>query len=144
MNSITDIADTLIRDAKKDSQLDDIHFLKEHTLVTYNSNDEGLTAVVNIEDVRHLKSFVSRLYKLGSYGDIFSSKLNIRLYAGSDIWGYDLIKNALILRKAIIDADSSGFIKNSSISQVKYENNSGAVYRDISFNIEYVLCEAVV
>ncbi len=144
MNNITDIADTLIKNAKHNPQLSDIRFIKAYNTTANNPNEDGCTAVVSIESVQRSKGFVSRLYKQNTYGDVFVARLNVRLYAGNDISGASLTKTALIIRNALIEADSEGYIENSNISSIKYENDSSAVYRDISFDIEYVLCEAVV
>lgn len=144
MNNITDIADTLIKNAKQNPGLCDIRFIKAYNTATNNPDENCYTAVVSIESVKRSSGFVSRLYKQNTYGDVFVAKLNVRLYAGNDISGASLTKSALLIRNAMIESDSEGYIDSSNIGSIEYEKDSSAVYRDISFDIEYILCEAVV
>ncbi len=144
MNSIIDIADSLASEVMENSEFDGIKFLKAYGAEFYDPSYENLTAVVNIEDVERSQTYLSRLYKPGSRGDVFSAKLTVRIYGGSDISGYSLTRTSMSLCKAFINADSSGFICESKITPIKYENDTGAVYREIILYLEYVLCEAVV
>ena len=144
MNSIIDIADSLITDVIENPSLGDIRFLKAYGASNYNPSYEGFTAVVNIDEVKRSGGFVSRLYKTNTYGEAFSAELRVRLYAGSEVSGDSLTRNAVALREAVISADSYGFIDNSRISPIEYESGSGALYRELSFYLEYVLCEAIV
>jgi hypothetical protein len=144
MNSIIDIAESLITDVIDNRDFENINFVKSYGAGEYNPSHTAFTAVVGIENIERKDGYISRLYKYDTYGDVFSAELNIRLYGGYDTSGESLTRTALDLRQAVISADSDGFIDKSRISSLKYESGTSAVYRDISFDIEYVLCEAMV
>lgn len=144
MNSIIDIAESLINGIKDDPGFSDIKFLKAYGVSDYEPCRGSVSAVVNIEDTERGKGYLSRLYDAQTYGDVYSAKLTIRVYAPDNISGESLTETALKIRRAVVNADSGGFIYKNKISPIKYENDTGAVYREVSFLIEYVLCEAAV
>lgn len=144
MNSIIDIAESLIADVKEKPDFSNIKFLKAYGVSDYNPDFGSTAAVVNIEEVERCAGYLSRLYDAETYGDVYNAKLTIRVYAPDDVSGESLTEISVKLRQAVTDADNCGFINKSKISSIKYENGTGAVYRDISFFIEYVLCEAAV
>lgn len=144
MNSIIDIAENLITDVKENQAFSNVTFVKAYSVYDYNPSYGGFTAVVNIDEVERSEGYLSRLYKADTYGDIFFAKLIVRLYAGNNTSGDSLTKTALSLKQSILSADSDGFINKSKIGPIKYESDTAAVYREISFDIEYVLCEAII
>lgn len=144
MNSINDIAESLINSIKDNPEFANVKFLKAYGVSDYDPGHGSISAVVNIEDIERGKSYLSRLYDAQTYGDVFSSKLTIRVYATENISGESLTETSVKLRQAIINADGGGFIYKNKISPINYENDTGAVYREINFLIEYVLCEAAV
>lgn len=144
MNSIIDIADNLITDVADNLEFENVKFIKAYGINEFNPSQEGFTAVVNIDNIERGTTYISGLYDTDTLGEVFSAGLVIRLYGGEFTSGESLTRMACNLREAVISADSDGFIDKSAISSIKYENNSASVYREIRFDIEYVLCEAIV
>lgn len=144
MNSIIDIAECLINGIKDNPEFENIKFLKAYGISDYNPCYGSVTAVVNIEEIERNKGYLARLYDTQTYGDVFLSKLTIRVYAPDDTSGESLTETSVKIRQAVTYADSYGFINESKISAIKYENETGAVFREVTFLIEYVLCEAAV
>lgn len=143
MNSIFDIVEGLIDDLSENENLRDITFIKAYDADDYNPSQNTLTAVFNIDELKRRGGFIQRLYRRGTYGDIFSAKLIIRLYGGNYVFGDGLTKALVRLRNEIALADSDGFFDSGVISSICYEKETGAIYRELTFNIEYVLCEAM-
>ncbi len=144
INSIIDIADSLINSVKNNPEFSGVEFLKAYDTASCNPKSDGIKAFVNIENTERKEGFVSGLYKTDTYGDVCSGEINVRLYGGNDITGESLTLACVRLKNAVINADYEGFISKSVISPVKYEYSTSAVYRELKFNIEYVLCEAIV
>jgi hypothetical protein len=144
MNSIIDIAESLINGIKDNPEFGNIKFLKAYGISDYDPCHGCVTAAVNIEEIERTKGYLARLYDAQTYGDVFSAKLTIRVYAPDDTSGESLSETSLKIRQAVTEADSCGFINESKISAIKYENDTGAVFREVTFLIEYVLCEAAV
>ena len=59
MNSIIDIADSLITDVIENPSLNNIRFVRAYGASNYNPSYEGFTAVVNIDEVKRSGGFVS-------------------------------------------------------------------------------------
>lgn len=144
MNSIIDIADSLINNIAELSEFENVEFIKAYDTSAYNPRRDGITAVVDVENIERTDGYITRLYKIDRYGDVYSAKLSVKLYGGSDISGESLTSVSLNLKNAVNVCDNHEFITKSKISPIIYESGTNAVYREISFNIEYVLCEAVV
>lgn len=144
INSIIDIADSLINSVENNPELSGIEFLRAYDTAFLNPKHNGIKAVFGIGNTSRKEGFVSKLYEINTLGDICSGEISVRLYGGSDISGDSLTLACVNLRNAIIQSDSNGFISKSTISPVKYEYDTSAVYRELKFYVEYVLCEAVV
>ncbi len=144
MNSIIDYVDNLISTLSDNPAFSGYNFKKVYVVGDYDPVHNEFTAVFNIDEVKCSDSFISGLFRRNTLADIYKARLVIRLYGGNTVSGNSLTRSAVKLKKAVLQADSGGFINSAVISPIKYESKTGAVYRELVFNIEYVLCEAVV
>lgn len=144
MNSIIEIADSLINTVKESGDFESVKFLKAYNEKDYNPSHEGITAVVDLDTIEKGNSYISGLFKFDTVGEVYLADLTLRVYAGDSVSGDSLTCECIRLKDAVLSADSEGYIVKSKISPIRYESTTAAVYREITFEIEYVLCEAAV
>lgn len=142
-DSIVEVIDNIIEKVTTSTKVNNISFYKAYDTRDYSMLLGGFTALVDIKEIKKHKGFISRLYKNGILGDVFTSKLVIRLYGGNYVTGESLTTACVELREEVISADEDGFIEDNSIGPISYESDTGNIYRELEFDFEYVLCEAV-
>lgn len=143
MNGIIEYTENIIDTLRNDPAFRLYTFVWTYPVRDYDPVHIELFAVFNIDEIKTRDGLISRLYSRNMYGDVYKAKLTVRLYGGNTITGDSLSLSSVKLYKAVLAADSGELITDSCITPIQYENGTGAVYRELVFNLEYVLCGAV-
>lgn len=139
MSEIFKVIDTLIKDTKRKLK-ENITFVKAYSDNIANTYSDKLIAVVNMGEIKKLQEFIGGYFDEAVKGDMFSLDLFIRVYSGRSSTGEDLGKATIDIYESLNEADNSKIIESSSVGPINYDENVGAIYRQINCKLDFCLC----
>ena len=140
MSEIYRVIETLIKDAKRNINQDNLTFVKAYNNNIANAYSDKLIAVVNVGELNKSQDFIGGYFDETIKGDMYSLNLYIRVYSDKSNNGEDLGKATINIYEALKDADESHIIEKSSVGPINYDENVGAIYREISCRLDFCLC----
>ncbi|MGN1130407.1 MAG: hypothetical protein ACI4Q8_03565 [Ruminococcus sp.] len=139
MSEIFRVIDTLIKDTKRKLK-ENITFVKAYSDNIANTCSDKLIAVVNMGEIKKLQEFIGGYFDEAVKGDMFSLDLFIRVYSRRNGTGEDLGKATIDIYESLKEADNSKIIESSSVGPINYDENVGAIYRQINCKLDFCLC----
>lgn len=139
MSEIFRVVDALIKDTKRKLK-ENITFVKAYSDNIANTYSDKLIAVVNMGEIKKLQEFIGGYFDEAVKGDMFSLDLFIRVYSGRSSSGEDLGKATIDIYESLKEADNSKIIESSSVGPINYDENVGAIYRQINCKLDFCLC----
>lgn len=139
MSEIFRVVDALIKDTKRKLK-ENITFVKAYSDNIANTYSDKLIAVVNMGEIKKLQEFIGGYFDEAVKGDMFSLDLFIRVYSGRNSNGEDLGKATIDIYESLKEADNSKIIESSSVGPINYDENVGAIYRQINCRLDFCLC----
>ena len=139
MSEIFRVVDALIKDTKRKLK-EKITFVKAYSDNIANNYSDKLIAVVDMGEIKKLQEFIGGYFDEAVKGDMFSLDLFIRVYSGRNSNGEDLGKATIDIYESLKEADNSKIIESSWVSPIDYDENVGAIYRQINCRLDFCLC----
>lgn len=144
MNQIEKQVDRIIAGIKLIDELKTVRFVREYGSHNVEMPIQGLIAVVSVTDTSLSKSYIGGYMSSSVKGEQYSANVEIRVYAPADENGSGLSEVVSEILIGLKKADSEKIITESSASSIAFDPDMNAIYRTVSFSIEFCLCEEVI
>lgn len=141
MNQIEKQVDRIIAGLKLIEELKGVRFVREYGSHKIETPIKGMLAVVSVTDTALSKSYIGGFMSSSVKGDEYAAKVEIRVYAPADENGSGLSEIISEMLIGLKKADSEKLITESSASAIAFDPDMNAIYRTISFEISFCLCE---
>ena len=141
MKQIERQIDRLIVRLKQLEALENLRFVREYGPHKKESPLKGALAVVSIKEVSLTKSFIGGVSEGGVKGEKYSATVSIRVYAPNMESGNGLSETVGELMLGLRVSDEEKIITDMSASAIEFDAEIGAVYRTVSFGVDFFLCE---
>lgn len=143
MNQIENQIDQIIFALKSIDALDSVRFIREYGSHTAEVPISGMLAVVSVLDMTHSKDYIGGYLSSALKGEQYSAKAEIRVYAPATENGNGLSEIVSEILLGLKKVDSQKIIQNLNASSIEFDTDMNAIFRTISFEIEFCLCEEV-
>ena len=141
MNQIEKQVDRIIAGLKLIEELKGVRFVREYGSHKIETPIKGMLAVVSVTDTALSKSYIGGFMSSTVKGDEYAAKVEIRVYAPADENGSGLSEIISEMLIGLKKADNEKLITESSASAIAFDPDLNAIYRTISFEISFCLCE---
>lgn len=143
MNQIEKQIDRVIAGLKLIEALKPVRFVREYGSHTVEMPIKGFLAVVSLTDTSLSKSYIGGYMSSSVKGEQYEAKGEIRVYAPATENGSGLSEVVTEILTGLKKADSQKIISQTSASSIAFDPDMNAIYRTVSFSIEFCLCEEV-
>ena len=126
--------------AKKNTEIDCVTFVKAFKNNMAQSPVEGFVAVVKTESINMSGSFAGGYADSNIKGEMYTAKVVLDIFSGSEISGESLSDITLKIMNAIEKADESSMISNMEVSPIEFDENLKGIFRKLIFQLDFCLC----
>lgn len=144
MNQIEKQIDRIIAGLKLIDSLKSVRFVREYGSHSVEMPIKGLIAVVSLTDTSQSKSYIGGYMSSSVKGEQYTANAQIRVYAPADENGSGLSEVVSEILTGLKKADGEKIIAESNASSIAFDPDMNAIYRTVSFSVEFCLCEEVV
>ena len=136
MTVLNSKVEEIIKEIKTDHSLDGVKFVK-----AYNGRIKeaplGEILVTVGTGVETVGTFAGGYLGNGSKGERVNSKIKMNVYCPYLNGGDDITHTVNTLVDKISSVDRENLVSNISVSKIKFSKEYDAVYRTVSFNLDY-------
>lgn len=143
LNRIEKQVDRIIAGLKVNEALKNVRFIREYGSDEAPSPVNGMTAVVSVRDMSTEKSYIGGYLSPSIKGESYSAGVEIRVYAPATENGSGLSEVVSEILLGLKTADAEKTITHSEAASIEFDPDMNAIYRTVSFNMEFCLCEEV-
>lgn len=143
LNRIEKQVDRIIAGLKVNEALKNVRFIREYGSDEAPSPVNGMTAVVSVRDMSTEKSYIGGYLSQSIKGESYSAGVEIRVYAPATENGSGLSEVVSEILLGLKTADAEKTITHSEAASIEFDPDMNAIYRTVSFNMEFCLCEEV-
>lgn len=144
MNQIEKQIDRIIAGLKLIDSLKSVRFVREYGSHSVEMPIKGLIAAVSLTDTSQSKSYIGGYMSSSVKGEQYTANAQIRVYAPADENGSGLSEVVSEILTGLKKADGEKIIAESNASSIAFDPDMNAIYRTVSFSVEFCLCEEVV
>ena len=144
MNQIEKQIDRIIAGLKLIDSLKSVRFVREYGSHSVEIPIKGLIAVVSVTDTAQSKSYIGGYMSSSVKGEQYTANAQIRVYAPADENGSGLSEVVSEILTGLKKADGEKIIAESNASSIAFDPDMNAIYRTVSFSVEFCLCEEVI
>ncbi len=141
MTHIRRIVDTLIIRLKRLDALSGVRFVREYGSDSIETPVRGMLASVGIAKTSREKGYIGGYLSSSVRGETFGAEVEIRVYAPPGENGNGLSELVSELMLGLEKADEEKLITDISASSIEFDPNLNTVFRKVSFQLEFCLCE---
>ncbi len=141
MNQIEKQVDRIIAGLKLIEELKGVRFVREYGSHNVETPIKGLLAVVSVTDTAQSKSYIGGYLSSSVKGEEYSARVEVRVYAPADENGSGLSEIISEILTGLKKADNEKLITESTASAIAFDPDMNAIYRTVSFEISFCLCE---
>ena len=123
LNRIEKQVDRIIAGLKVNEALKNVRFIREYGSDEAPSPVNGMTAVVSVRDMSTEKSYIGGYLSPSIKGESYNAGVEIRVYAPA--------------------TENGSGLSHSEAASIEFDPDMNAIYRTVSFNMEFCLCEEV-
>lgn len=143
MNRIEKQVDRIIAGLKVNEALKNVRFIREYGSDEAPSPVNGMIAVVSVRDMSAEKSYIGGYLSPSIKGESYNAGVEIRVYAPATENGSGLSEVVSEILLGLKTADAEKTITHSEAASIEFDPDMNAIYRTVSFNMEFCLCEEV-
>ena len=134
MNRIEKQVDRIIAGLKVNEALKNVRFIREYGSDEAPSPVNGMIAVVSVRDMSTEKSYIGGYLSPSIKGESYNAGVEIRVYAPATENGSGLSE---VVSEILLG------LKTADAASIEFDPDMNAIYRTVSFNMEFCLCEEV-
>lgn len=134
--------DTIINTLKAMPEFEDVRFVREFTTQYAETPISGFLAAVRVIDTGLVESYLGEIALSPLKGDVFSAEAEIRIFAPKNQSGSGLSTLTGKMLTALKEADKEGIITELSAGTIEFDTNLSAIFRRLSFKVEFLLIGA--
>ena len=131
--------DTIINTLKARPEFENVRFVREFTTQYAETPISGFLASVRVISTGLSESYLGRKALSQIKGDMYSAGAEIIIFAPQSQNGSGLSTLAGEMLTALKEADSDGIITELSAGAIEFDANLSAIYRKLSFKMEFML-----
>lgn len=143
LNRIEKQVDRIIAGLKVNEALKNVRFIREYGSDEAPSPVNGMIAVVSVRDMSTEKSYIGGYLSPSIKGESYNAGVEIRVYAPATEYGSGLSEIVSEILLGLKTADAEKTITHSEAASIEFDPDMNAIYRTVSFNMEFCLCEEV-
>ena len=137
MNRIEKQVDRIIAGLKVNEALKNVRFIREYGSDEAPSPVNGMIAVVSVRDMSTEKSYIGGYLSPSIKGESYNAGVEIRVYAPATENGSGLSEVVSEILLGLKTADAEKTITHSEAASIEFDPDMNAIYRTVSFNMEF-------
>lgn len=141
MTAIREQLDAIILGLKRLSVTDGVRFVREYAAEMMEAPITGFIAAVGVTNTERSQGFLGSDATASLKGEMFAADVEIRVYAPYHTNGSGLSEMVSGMLTGLREADEAGIITAASASAIEFDAENNAVFRRLSFRMEFCLCE---
>lgn len=141
MTQISKQIDGIIYGLKKQDELGSVRFVREYGTAHFETPINGFVAVVGIKSTEQSQSYIGGYISPSVKGEMFSAKVEIRVYAPYEENGDGLTELVSNMLTGLKKADEQRIISDASASSIEFDPDLNAIFRRLEFDVDFCLCE---
>lgn len=134
--------DTIINTLKAMPEFENVRFVREFTAQYAETPINGFLAAVRVISTGLTESYLGEIALSPLKGDVFSAEAEIRIFAPKNQSGSGLSTLTGKMLTALKEADKEGIITELSAGAIEFDTNLSAIFRRLSFKMEFLLIGA--
>lgn len=135
----TQIIDSMIYRLKELPECENVRFVREYPKMDSENPIIGFLAVVEVKKVVLGSGYLGGIAPSGEKGELYSAEGEIMVYAPKNQNGNGLSQLVFKMLKTLGSADEDKFVVAAKAGSIEFDTNLSAVFRRISFKLEF--CE---
>ncbi len=143
MREISEIVDNLITKTHSEISNTDVRFIKEYRDDMLETPLTGYLAVVSIESMSRVNSFLGNKVYNGLNGEKFTADVSVKIYAPDYQNGQGLTGVTADLCDSLKIADEEKIIEEIKIEPIGFDSNVNAMFRVCKMRLSFYLCQEV-
>lgn len=130
--------DSIVRNLKAFPEFSQVRFVRGYTDKLTETPVSGFLAVAGVKSTEPAESYLGGLIAPLRRGRLIRAEAEIRVYAPKSQNGSGLSELAGEMLYRLEDADEESIVTAARAGAIEFDTNVSAVFRRLSFNIEYV------